>query len=217
MLMISLFGLTSSVCTRSLMDILYNTVHVPSKLLLWPQKHRPSIRANPLPRPPRRVIILTVFVSKFRGYTPSHFVRHAHVVLFSPPLKDERGGEGNAEGVTERLPQFTAVFAGAAPKIRSRARNEVVYEEEAPMLNLPSRLALLIPFATTRTLEASPRERVFFRDACRARPRLSASPFYGLHLRYLAFDKPGSCLHEQFSRRVSLAGESRMSTALRQQ
>lgn len=90
--------------------------------------------------------------------TPTHFIR---VIFFTQGrAQTNRFDRGR---VAERLPQFTVLLRRLRPKNTSPARNEVVYEEETPMLNLLSRLALLIPFATTRghTLKAlSSRERV---------------------------------------------------------
>lgn len=40
--------------------------------------------------------------------------------------------DGGKEKITERLPQFTALLRRLSPKNTSPARNEVVYEEEAP-------------------------------------------------------------------------------------
>lgn len=81
--------------------------------------------------------------------TPTHFIR---AFFFAQEHTDEsiRWRDEGRTGVAERLPQFTALLRRLRPKNTSPARNEVVYEEEAPMLNLLSRLALLIPFAATR-------------------------------------------------------------------
>lgn len=62
------------------------------------------------------------------------------------------------------------------------------------MLNLLSRLTLLIPFASTRTLEASPREtaRVFFHRARTSRLRHCRRFTNSTCGFFFFFDKPGS-------------------------
>lgn len=89
------------------------------------------------------------------------------------------------------------------------------------MLNLLSQLALLIPFATTRTLEASPRERAcFFAAHTISVAHLFYHPFYELHSPP-AVPSP-STNPVLFARAIlalglSFSGGIQMSTALRQQ
>jgi len=132
--------------------------------------------------------------------------------------------DGWNERVTERLSQFMALLRrGLSPKNTFSTRNEVVYEEEVSMLNLLSQLTLLIPFATTRTLEASPRERAcFFAAHTISVACLFCHPFYELHSPP-AVPSP-SINPVLFARAIlavglslSFSGGSQMSTVLRQQ